>query len=134
MLAESTIAYLNALTFRPDANRLTCWIPLGGIYWDDELPDIRLVYSLPEPERSSLRQLIRIRLQIWSSEQLSPADQQFWDEARQQAPQYALFRRLELSDEVRRVHEAMAQGSDELFAAMQALADEHRPPTERDPP
>lgn len=41
MLNQTAITYLAALTYREDAKRRVCWIPVSGIYWDDEIPDFR---------------------------------------------------------------------------------------------
>jgi len=38
MLSEITTAYLSTLTYRVDAAQKVCWLPLSGIYWEDELP------------------------------------------------------------------------------------------------
>jgi hypothetical protein len=39
MLCETTVAHLSAFTYRADAKRRFSWLPLGGIYWEDEVPD-----------------------------------------------------------------------------------------------
>jgi hypothetical protein len=42
-LSAATTQRLEALLFRVDAKRGVCILPLGSIYWDDEIPDIALL-------------------------------------------------------------------------------------------
>src|SRR5437660_7298024 len=40
-------------------------LPLGSIYWDDEIPDITQFVTLPEDDRSRILHLFSIRFKIW---------------------------------------------------------------------
>jgi hypothetical protein len=105
MLSQAVVDCLSSLAFRPDAERQSCAIPLAGIYWDNEMPDLRIIGKLSEEDRNQVFQLFGIRMKIWDQETLKKEDQQFWDTARSQIPNYALFQRLELSVEDRKAQE-----------------------------
>jgi hypothetical protein len=72
-------------------------IPLGSIYWEDEMPDYSGLAKLSEDERNTIWQLFAIRFKIWDRETLSSDDQAFWDAAGADVPTWALFSRLVLS-------------------------------------
>jgi hypothetical protein len=55
MLTESTIAMLSALTYRAGAAKRVCVLPLGGIYWDDELPELRELSEIPQCDHAKTR-------------------------------------------------------------------------------
>jgi hypothetical protein len=59
-------------------------------------------------------------MQIWDHVKLEEGDQEFWDDARIQAPSFALFRRLELSAEDRTAQDATfretAEGLENWFS------------------
>src|SRR5215471_13621503 len=86
MLSETTIAQLSALRYRAGAKRQVCWIPLGGIYWDDEMPDIRQFMGIAEDDRDQVFRLFFIRTRIWKGLELSEDEQVFWDEAHARMP------------------------------------------------
>ncbi|MCI0352807.1 MAG: hypothetical protein L0Z53_25580 [Acidobacteriales bacterium] len=51
MLSEATIGRLSELKYRSDAQWRVCLIPLTGIFWEDEMPDIRQFMALPEDDQ-----------------------------------------------------------------------------------
>ncbi|MEM7392569.1 MAG: hypothetical protein AAF492_09480, partial [Verrucomicrobiota bacterium] len=106
------------------AERQTCVLPLGGIYWDDEIPEFRALMDIPESDRLSILNLFRIRFKIWDGEPPSGEDKVFWDVARNQVPDYPLFRRLELSEDDRAAQEHVERSAEEGFEALFADADE----------
>jgi hypothetical protein len=61
MLTENTISTLSTLTYRADAKRQVCVLPLAGIYWDDELPDIRELTKISEDDRVQIFRLFGLR-------------------------------------------------------------------------
>jgi hypothetical protein len=124
MLTERAVAYLQPLRFSNSAERKTCLIPLGGIYWEDEFPDFREMMDLPEVDRSGIYRLLALRFKIWKGVELEGADREFWDAARAQVPEYALFSRLKLSDEDRAAQEAIEAELEEAFELLFANADE----------
>jgi hypothetical protein len=101
MLSQAVVDCLSSLAFRPEAEGQSCALPLAGIYWDDEMPDLRIIGKLSEEDRNQVFQLFGIRMKIWDRETLKNEEQQFWDTARTQIPNYALSQRLDLSAEDR---------------------------------
>jgi hypothetical protein len=105
MLSEETLAHLSRLTYRLDAKRQVCILPLGSIYWEDELPQIQKFAVFPESDRDEILRAFAIRMKLWDHQSLSDDDRQFWDSVRSAAPSWAIFRRLDLSDDDRRERE-----------------------------
>jgi hypothetical protein len=101
MLSETAVSFLSPLAYRGTAQRLFNFIPLGGIYWDDEIPDFALFSELPRADRDLILRLFSIRFELWRGKTPSHEDQRFFETARSQVPGYALFRRLTLSSEDR---------------------------------
>jgi hypothetical protein len=98
-LTDAIIAILRSLPVRPGARIVTSLIPLGSIYWEDEMPDFQDERKLSLAERRAIYRLFAIRFKIWDDKTLSPDEQTFWDTARAEAPNWALFHRLALSVE-----------------------------------
>ncbi len=91
---KSVAAYLSALVYRADAERRVCILPLGSIYWADEIPDFMGLMKLTEEERNQIFRLFAIRFKLWDGETLGEDDERFWNAARLYAPNCPLFRRL----------------------------------------
>ena len=123
MLLSETLAYLQTHPFRPDAKLCVSYLPLSGIYWDDELDEPRALFKLPDEARAQLLYLFSLRYLIWSKHSLLPEQQQFWDDALRQAPDCALFQRLEISEEHLRMQQAAEQNADTVFHALESEAD-----------
>jgi hypothetical protein len=116
-LTDTVIAILNRLTMRPDAVR--SWIfffPVGNIFWNDEMPDYPDKASFSAIERKMVHRLFEIRRKIWHGADLSAEDAAFWEAARSEAPDWALFQRLSLSDDDR---EFLKQVEDEAEKAFE---------------
>lgn len=122
MLSYYAVAYLDALTYRDDAERVFCLLPIGGIYWEDEIPDPAQFASLSEDDQCQIWRLFAIRIAIWEGAALSEADQEFWDRARRQAPDCPLFRRLDLSSDDRREQDAVKRATASLLNGFMANA------------
>jgi hypothetical protein len=123
MLSETTLGFLSTLTYRGDAQRQVCWLPLGGIYWEDEMPDIRHLMTIPEDDRNQILRLFSIRVRLWKGDRLTVAERQFWDATHSQVPSWAFFHRQQISDD-----DLNAQGDAERATtdALEALfADAH---------
>jgi hypothetical protein len=117
MVSDKTATQLSALTFRADAKRQVCFLPLGGIYWDDEMPDMRDLVQIPEEDQVQVLRMFGIRLRLWKGEALSEADGKHWEEMRSQMPNWALFRREQISPEdLQAQDEAEEQTTKELEA------------------
>lgn len=119
MLTDVAVKYLSALKRQPDAVRMNSYLPLGGIYWVDEIPDLSELLKMAESDRGCIFKLFSIRFRIWNSATLTPTDQEFWDAARSIVPEYPLFQRLVLSVEDRSAQHLVEQeviaGFDMLF-------------------
>lgn len=101
-LSPSLVAYMSALTYRAESKRLVSLMPLSGIYWDDEIPDLRALLSLGEDDKMQYLCLFAIRIRLWRSEALSDEDQNLWDTVRTQVPTCPVFMRLNISDDDRK--------------------------------
>jgi len=124
MLSDSTAAYLSELPFRAEAKRGACWLPLRGIYWEDEIPDLRAFQRLPEFVRWEILRLFSIRCAIWSGSPLKREDERFWEEAQREVPRYALFFRLRITPDDLEMQHEIEQESEAAFADFAAEATE----------
>lgn len=101
MLSDELARRLSEMPFREDAERRVSFIPLGSIYWSDEVSE--RIDDLFEPDNEArlapLVRLFTIRATLWTGAELSNDDRAFWEAAMAQAPDYALFHRLEVSAE-----------------------------------
>ena len=123
MLTEATVALLNGLRFRPDAKRMVSLIPLGSIYWEDEMPSFLEIAKLPEDERNTIWALFGIRYKILDNKELGAGDEAFWNAAQAEAPDWALFHRLTLSTNDRKAREEAERDVQMEFEAFFAGAD-----------
>ena len=124
MLNAETLACLSTLTYRSDAKRQVCILPLGTIYWDDELPEIGKFAAFREPDRNEVLRAFAIRLRLWDHQSLADDDREFWDRLRSAAPQWAIFRRLELSEEDQRAREEAERDCEREFEEILTRAEE----------
>jgi len=123
MLSESTVQYLSAMHYCADAKRKVCYLPLAGIYWDDELTDMRDIWKFGESDRDRFLTLFGIRVRIWMEQTLSTDECTIWGEAQTQLPNWALFRRLDPSEDDLR-HQAEAdEYADAIIETMTEGAD-----------
>lgn len=101
MFSDELARRLSAMPLRADAERRISYMPLGSIYWTDELNE-RIDDLFEDGNEGRLAPLLRlfaIRGALWTGLELSAADLAFWEAARSKAPDYALFQRLQVSDE-----------------------------------
>ena len=110
--------------YRADAARRNSILPLGGVYWEDEIPDFRTLHQLPEAARSEILRLFAIRFKLRRGEQLSDEEDCFWSDARSAAPGHGIFRRTSLSPEDRSEQEATEKLVVEFFEAVAATAEQ----------
>lgn len=123
MLSAETLSCLSTLTYRPDAKRQVCILPLGSIYWEDELPEIQKFSDFPEPDRTEVLRAFAIRFKLWDHRPLSDDDREFWDNLRLAAPQWAIFHRLELSEADQREREEAERECQREFEEILTLGD-----------
>jgi hypothetical protein len=124
MVSKETLSQLSALTYHADAKRQVCILPLGSVYWDDELPQVGKFAAFPEADRNEIFRVFAIRLKVWDRQVLSDEDRQFWESMRSAAPNWAIFRRLDLSDADRREREEIERACTKEFEEFLASADE----------
>jgi hypothetical protein len=124
MLSETTISQLATLNYRADAQRRVWLVPLGSIYWEDEMPDVRQFVQFSEDDRNQILRLFRIRFKIWDDEPLSEDDRQLWNGISSQVPNWALFHRLDLSADDRRAREEAEQAVAKEWESLLEEADE----------
>jgi hypothetical protein len=124
MLSDAAVAFLSTLSHSPHAQRHSSLLPLGGIYWDDEIPDFKALFMLPTPDRDQVLRLFSIRFKIWDGSPLPSADELFWQEAQSQVPTYPLFQRTVLSEEDQQAQERAERDTLDGFEALFGDADE----------
>jgi hypothetical protein len=88
---------------------------LGGIYWEDELPDIHYLSKIPEDDRDQILRVFGIRILLWKDEPLAIAERQFWDAMQSQIPDWAVFHRQQISAEELHVQEDCRAGHHKLL-------------------
>ena len=118
-LSPTLVEYLSTLGYRSDAERMESILPIGGIYWADEL-DFVSMRTLSDADRDAMFRVVALRMKIWDADTLGDEDRQFWDDARALAPEWALFRRLTLSDADRRAHQHVFSQVVEFFETLKA--------------
>jgi hypothetical protein len=118
MLSAAALTFLAPLKYRAEAERLGCYVPLGGIYWDDEIPDFDALVQMSDQDQRLILRLFSIRFALWAGAELSGDDRRFFDAARSQIPEYPLFRRLTLTAADQ---QAQKQLEEEIVAGMTAL-------------
>ena len=99
MLSQIAVKQLSGLTYRPEAEWLVNVLPVGSVYWADEMPDIRELVHYPEEDRERILRMFSIRLKMWDAEALSDDEKRLWDSICAQVPTWALFRRVSLTEE-----------------------------------
>ena len=124
MFRETTAAQLSAFPFRADAKRCFCLLPLGGIYWEDEIPEWLQLLKFPEEDRNQIYRLFGIRYRIWKAEVLPDHDQRFWDAACAQVPDWAFFQRVRVTVDDQLAQDQAERTSEEGFKALFAEADQ----------
>lgn len=124
VLTDAIIELLRGLPARADARRMVSLIPLGSIYWEDEMPDFLDLAKLSEHERNTIWRIFAIRFIVWDSEELSADDQAFWDAARADVPTWALFHRLVLTTDDRDARRNAERDIEKEFEALFGSADQ----------
>jgi hypothetical protein len=117
------VAVLSALPYQPDAEWEVNILPFGSIYWKDEMPAMKDLFTRLDDMTIVLR-MFAIRLQLWDSEVLNDQDRQMWDSVKHQVPDWALFKRLSLSDEQKRSREEAERQVEQEFESVGTDVDE----------
>ena len=124
MLSEKALAYLATRTFRADAVRQVNFIPLTGIYWEDEFPLSGGKDLLPKDDFWQVMQMFKLRVARWKGEELTKEQQEFWDEVYAKVPDWALFQRMKVSEDDLEWEDFANKTMDDFEAEMIAQADE----------
>jgi hypothetical protein len=121
MLSETAVKELAGLAFKADAEWMVNVLPLGSVYWADEMPDIRQLVHCQEQDRKEILQMFGIRLKVWDGKVLSDDEARLWESMRDQVPSWPLFRRLKLTED-RRV--AWRKAEKQVAQEFEALSDD----------
>jgi len=118
MFTERATQYLEGGVFDPAAERDQSIVPLGGIYWKDEIPDWDRFLELSEADQMAILRLFSIRFQLWAGQELSADDAAYWGGARSLFPGCPIFQRLKLSAEEEQAQEVARTEVLKCFDAM----------------
>ncbi len=118
MFTEHATEYLEKLTYNASAERDTSIVPLGGIYWKDEIPDWDAFHELPEEDKNNILSLFSIRFEIWDGTVLSAESAAYWAEARSLFPRCPIFQRLMLSADDKQAQEAVVKEAESFLDAL----------------
>ena len=124
MFSENAASIIRALSFDSHAETISCLLPLGSIFWSDELPPFRFPAFTDAADHDAVMRLFAIRINYWNTGEMSAEDKSFWDAAHKQFPDWALFRRLNLSEASRLEHGRVQKQAEDFFDEMVASADE----------
>ena len=118
MLSKRMVAVLSALPYRADAEWGVNILPFGSVYWKDEMPEMRDMLDMQDMR--TVFRMFGIRLQLWDNEVPNAEDRQLWDTVKGQVPEWALFKRLSLSDEQKAAREKAEQHVHQEFESLDA--------------
>lgn len=124
MFSDDAARKIHALTFDPQAERLISFLPLGSIFWRDELPQLQFLAFAEGADRDLMLRLFSIRIQYWNTNTMTSENQLIWREAQQRFPDWAFFRRLNLTVEDKQAHEEAQRSSEEIWIELFSAADE----------
>jgi len=111
------VAVLSALPFRPDAEWEVNILPFGSIYWMDEMPAIGDLFDKAD-DMVIIFKMFGIRIKLWDGMVLNIQDRQLWDAIRHQVPDWALFKRLSLSQEQQAARERAERQVEQEFESL----------------
>jgi len=57
MISDEARTFILEHPYRRDAEFQASIVPLGGIYWEDEIPDFQLLYRLSDDARNEVLRL-----------------------------------------------------------------------------
>lgn len=100
MLPREAQNYLRSLRMDPNAQIWTSYIPLGGIFWSDEMPDSKEFGQLPEADQYAIYRLFSIRFSLWHQRPLNSDDENYWRCCCEAFPDCPIMKRTALSPEL----------------------------------
>jgi hypothetical protein len=123
MLSKKATATIAALPYQPDAEWQVNILPFGSIYWLDEMPSIADMIDKPE-DMLVINSMFGLRVKLWDGEPLNANEQQQWDAVKAQVPNWALFKRLALSEQQQLARQEAERQVEQEF---QSLTDDAEP-------
>ena len=111
------VAVIAALPYQSDAEWEVNILPFGSIFWKDEMPAIGDLFDKPD-DMAVIFKIFGMRIRLWDGKRLNAQDQQLWDAVRDQAPNWALFRRLNLSEEQRLARQKAERQVEQEFESL----------------
>ena len=116
MLSAELVSRLSQMPMRRDAELRVSYLPLGSIYWTDELNEIvDELIAADEADADALLRLFRIRAHMWDEELVDDADREFFLAAREQVPDFALFQRLHIDGDALKLHREVKDAATEFW-------------------
>jgi hypothetical protein len=124
MFSENTAEIVKVLKYNSEAEIVSCLLPLGSIFWSDELPPLRFLAFTDAIDRDAVMRLFAMRINYWNTGKMGTEDRSLWDAAQSQFPEWPLFRRLKLTPAQRIAHEEAQKELESFFDEMGTLGDE----------
>jgi hypothetical protein len=103
-LSEKAVSLLTALQYEPSAAWGVNIVPVGSIFWLDEMPSMAELFERTG-DKSLINSMFALRLKVWDGQALNAEDQQLWDSVKAQVPEWPFFKRLHLSSEQKQARE-----------------------------
>ena len=118
-VTPETARTIENLVLNPSASIVYCELPLGSIYFSDELPENLLPGRVAD--YLQVMRILGLRVNLWNGLALSAEDQAFWQDAQHRFPNWPVFQRMTLTPEQRRAHEGVLE---DLDTALRHLDDD----------
>lgn len=99
-------------------------LPLGSVYWTDELPPLKFLGFTRDHDRMFVMQLFAIRINFWTNGEINDEEVTYWNEAKERFPHWPIFQRLNATDEIKRAHAECQKQMEEFFMTIADEADE----------
>ena len=122
-LSKRGVEIIESLRFEPQAEMRLCLIPLGSVYWSDELPVKMFLEFREAADRDFAMRLFAIRINFWNNGAMKEEDQAFWNEAKARFPSWPIFQRLELTNESKSAHLKVQAEAEQFFVALSELGE-----------
>jgi hypothetical protein len=122
MFTDKTKQIIQSLVFDPNAKTVASLLPLGSIFWTDELPSMR--FPAFGEDMNLIMRLFAIRINFWESGKIADEAKPLWQVAQQTFPDWAFFRRLQLTAQHRQEHEDAQRQMENLFEELNTLGDD----------
>lgn len=120
-VSPKTEKMIQELNFDPNAKIIFCAIPLGSIFWTDEIPYENFLARGEDKEQ--ILKIFAIRISYWNNEKISFEDSILWEEAKSKFPRWPIFCRLELTPCERKIHEDTQNETEHIFDFLISNAD-----------